>query len=214
MDTCGEGADRPQYVPILYRDGLLIALLIACPMRIKNLANLIIGQHLVLDGCAYGLKAQGRGDQDRQALRACVPNELTGYIDEWLWFHRPALQLMAAAGASVGSAAGRLWIDRWGQPMSIKAIQRQIWLRTRQAFGKGICPHLFRDIAGDRAGRCRARRDRHRRRPARPRRSAHYPALLHPSDGNKGSCSRPRGDRCPAPRGGITMSLTSTLGCG
>jgi integrase len=147
MDTCGEGADRPQYVPILYRDGLLIALLIACPMRIKNLANLIIGQHLVLDGCAYGLKAQGRGDQDRQALRACVPNELTGYIDEWLWFHRPALQLMAAAGASVGSAAGRLWIDRWGQPMSIKAIQRQIWLRTRQAFGKGICPHLFRDIA-------------------------------------------------------------------
>jgi integrase len=147
MDTCEEGADRPQYVPILYRDGLLIALLIACPMRIKNLANLIIGQHLVLDGCAYGLKAQGRGDQDRQALRACVPNELTGYIDEWLWFHRPALQLMAAAGASVGSAAGRLWIDRWGQPMSIKAIQRQIWLRTRQAFGKGICPHLFRDIA-------------------------------------------------------------------
>jgi integrase/recombinase XerD len=31
--------------------------------------------------------------------------------------------------------------------MSSKAIQRQIWLRTRQAFGKGICPHLFRDIA-------------------------------------------------------------------
>jgi integrase/recombinase XerD len=31
--------------------------------------------------------------------------------------------------------------------MSIKATQRQIWVRTRQAFGKGICPHLFRDIA-------------------------------------------------------------------
>ena len=213
MDTCEEGTDRPQYVPILYRDGLLIALLIACPMRIKNLANLIIGQHLVLDGCAYGLKAQGRGDQDRQALRACVPNELTGYIDEWLWFHRPALQLMAAAGASVGSAAGRLWIDRWGQPMhqgdpAPDLAAHQTGLRQRHL------PAPVPRHRGDRAGRCRARRDRHRRRPARPRRSAHYPALLHPSDGNKGSCSRPRGDRCPAPRGGITMSLTSTLGCG
>ena len=31
--------------------------------------------------------------------------------------------------------------------MSGRSIQRQIWVRTRQAFGKGICPHLFRDIA-------------------------------------------------------------------
>jgi hypothetical protein len=111
MDTCGEGADRPQYVPILYRDGLLIALLIACPMRIKNLANLIIGQHLVLDGCAYGLKAQGRGDQDRQALRACVPNELTGYIDEWLWFHRPALAINGSGGRKRRQRGGPL-VDR------------------------------------------------------------------------------------------------------
>jgi hypothetical protein len=31
------------------------SLLIACPMRIKNLADLVIGQHLVFDGQAYGL---------------------------------------------------------------------------------------------------------------------------------------------------------------
>jgi len=53
---------------------------------------------------------------------------------------------MAADGPSA-DAAGHLWIDRWGQAMSIKSVQRQIWVRTRQAFGKGICPHLFRDIA-------------------------------------------------------------------
>ena len=54
---------------------------------------------------------------------------------------------MAAAGANTNSAAGALWIDRWGQTLSAKSIQRQIWLRTRQAFGKGIHPHLFRDCA-------------------------------------------------------------------
>ena len=31
--------------------------------------------------------------------------------------------------------------------MSSRAIQRQIWWHTKQAFGKGIRPHLFRDCA-------------------------------------------------------------------
>ena len=31
--------------------------------------------------------------------------------------------------------------------MSSKAVQRQVWIRTKQAFGKPIWPHLFRDIA-------------------------------------------------------------------
>jgi integrase/recombinase XerD len=50
MDTCEDGPDRPAYVATRYRDGLLVALLIACPIRIKNLGNLVIGQHLVFDG--------------------------------------------------------------------------------------------------------------------------------------------------------------------
>jgi hypothetical protein len=106
-------------------------------MRIKNLANLIIGQHLVFDGCAYGLKLRAAETKTGRPYVAAIPHELTGYIDQWLRLHRPALQLMAAVGASVGSAAGPLWIDRWGQAMSIKAIQRQIWVRITQASAKG-----------------------------------------------------------------------------
>ena len=52
MEICEDGPDRPAYVATRYRDGLIIALLIACPMRIKHLANLVIRQHLVLDGAA------------------------------------------------------------------------------------------------------------------------------------------------------------------
>ena len=77
MDTCVEGADRPQHVRIRYRDGLLIALLIACPMRIKNLANLIIGQHLVFDGCAYGLKLRAAETKTGRPYAPAVPMELT-----------------------------------------------------------------------------------------------------------------------------------------
>ena len=41
----------------------------------------------------------------------------------------------------------QLWLDRWGGPMSSKAIRHQIKWRTQQAFGNAIWPHLFRDCA-------------------------------------------------------------------
>jgi hypothetical protein len=72
-----------------YRDGLLIGLLIACPMRIKNLTNLVIGQHLVFDGSAYRLKLTAAESKSGRPYVAAVPPELTPYIVGWLQVHRP-----------------------------------------------------------------------------------------------------------------------------
>ena len=44
MDTCEKRSDRPGYEPIRYRDGLIIALLIASPMRLEHLTGLVIDQ--------------------------------------------------------------------------------------------------------------------------------------------------------------------------
>jgi hypothetical protein len=60
-----------------HRDGLIIALLIACPMRIKNLANLVIGEHLVFGGCEYWLKLTAAETKTGRAYVAAVPPELT-----------------------------------------------------------------------------------------------------------------------------------------
>jgi integrase len=140
-------APHPVYKATRYRDGLIIALLIACPIRLKNLAGLVVGQHLVFDGQAYRLTLTAAETKNGRPYVAMVPSELRPYIDQWLRIQRPALQSSATAGAGAGSAAGRLWIDRWGRPMTSKAIQRQIAWRTEQAFGKAIRPHLFRDCA-------------------------------------------------------------------
>lgn len=147
METWAD--DRPQrvYKATRYRDGLIIALLISCPIRLKNLAGLVIGQHLVFDGEGYRLQLSTAETKTGRPYVATVPFELGPYIDQWLMIHRPAMTLIASAVAGSGTAAGPLWIDRWGQPMSSKSIRRQVRWRTRQAFGKGICPHLFRDIA-------------------------------------------------------------------
>jgi integrase len=66
-------------------------------------------------------------------------------MDVWLELYR--VQLIARARDSIAGMGGHLWIDRGGRPMRSKAIRDQIKSRTRQAFGKAIWPHLFRDCA-------------------------------------------------------------------
>jgi site-specific recombinase XerC len=104
----------------------------------------VVGQHLIFDGEGYRLHLTAAETKTSRPYVAMVPHELTGYVDQWLQVHRPTMTLMASRGASAG---GPLWIDRWGHAMSGRAIQRQIAWRTKQAFGKAIRPHLFRDIA-------------------------------------------------------------------
>jgi hypothetical protein len=72
MDTCESGAHRPGYMPMRYRDGLIIAFLIACPMRLKNLANLVVGQHLLFDGSAYWLELSAMETKAGRPYHAAV----------------------------------------------------------------------------------------------------------------------------------------------
>src|SRR5690606_42052534 len=83
MDTCEAGADRPAYAALRYRDGLLIAFLIACPMRLKNLANLVIGQHLLFDGTGYLVKLTEAETKAARPYVAAVPAELRPYVNLW-----------------------------------------------------------------------------------------------------------------------------------
>jgi integrase/recombinase XerD len=147
MDTCEDGPDPPTYVATRYRDGLIIGLPIACPMRLKNLASLVIGQHRMFDGGAYCLKLTAAETKSGRPYHAAIPAELTPYIEGWLRLYRPMLQLIGAAKNQVGSIGGHLWLDRSGRPMRSATIRAQIESRTKQAFGKGIWPHLFRDCA-------------------------------------------------------------------
>jgi integrase/recombinase XerD len=146
MDTCDDGHNKV-YRATRYRDGLIIALLIACPMRIKNLTNLVIGQHLVFDGQAYGLKLSAAETKSGRPYVAAMPPELTRYMDGWLQVHRAHLQLISGGKGQGGGVGGHLWLNRCGRPMRSGAIRQQIGERTKEAFGRHVWPHLFRDCA-------------------------------------------------------------------
>ena len=146
METCEDGPRHRTHVATQYRDGLIIALLICCPIRLKNLTELVIGQHLVFDGEAYGLQLTAAETKTGRPYRAAIPTELTGYIGRYLEVVRPILQSIARGGRRRG-AGGRLWLGRFGTPLGSAAIRVQIEQRTKAAFGKAVWPHLFRDCA-------------------------------------------------------------------
>jgi integrase/recombinase XerD len=147
MDTCEEVQGRKEYRSTQFRDGLLIATLISCPVRLKNLAMIAIGRHLLFDGQSYRLEFSGEEMKTGRPYIAEFPTQLTAYMDRYIAHHRTVLQLIARDGAYHSMTSGPLWINRHGQPMSSKAVRHQIKLRTEHAFGRAIWPHLFRDIA-------------------------------------------------------------------
>jgi len=140
-----EGADdvrcryNPQASATQYRDGLIIALLAARPIRLKNLAGLEIGRHLTKLDNIYWLRIEAEEVKNRKHIEVPVPETLTPYIEQYCAVYRPLL-----LGTSISD---RLWISRLGTPLADSVIRYHIKNRTQKAFGHPITPHLFRDCA-------------------------------------------------------------------
>lgn len=130
---------------IRYRDGLMIALLIACPVRLKNFTGIRLGLHLTRDGDGYRLGFEAQETKSRRPVDFPIPEALSPWIDHYLDEARP--QLLALGGLDDLGDSDAFWITRDGKPAPACAIYKQIKARTRKAFGKYVNPHLFRDCA-------------------------------------------------------------------
>lgn len=143
MDEAEESTCRnPMRVAVRARDGLMLAMLICCPVRIANLVQIEIGTHLLSDGDRYRLHFDKEETKTGREFNSNLPPGLTPHIDRYLRHHRPVLLVLGD-----GEKTGKLWINRWGKPLSEAAIRAQIEINTRNAFGRHIWPHLFRAIA-------------------------------------------------------------------
>ena len=130
---------NPFQAEVQYRDGLMIAILAARPVRLKNLTAIIIDRHLIRIDDVYWLVFVSDEVKNRRHIEVPVPIVLTPYIDDYLAHHRPRLLN--------GNDSDRLWISRFGSDLSCNSLRREIKLHTEVAFGKAITPHLFRDCA-------------------------------------------------------------------
>ena len=124
---------------------MLVALLAARPLRLRNLTDLALDRTLVLRGTQWSIEFPASDTKTREAIELPWPELLVAPLEIYLARHRRVLAQLR--GGSLVSVGGALWISRHGSPMSREAIYGRIKARTLEGLGRAINPHLFRDCA-------------------------------------------------------------------
>jgi integrase len=123
-----------------YRNGLMIALLGMCPIRLKNFSSLTIGKNFVKIGEGWCIALIAKETKERRADERQVPTLLTRYIDTYLKTYRPTF----------GDFGQQIWLGRDGA-LTYHGVERIITDTTRMTLGISISPHLFRSCAASTA---------------------------------------------------------------
>jgi site-specific recombinase XerD len=133
-----EMANRPKLTRArMFRNGLMVALLAYCPIRLKNFAALAIGRSFVnVDGTWWIVLTAAETKEKRPDERP-VPHDLTEFIQRYLAVHRSVL----VRGNTNDTA---LWMAIDGKPMSCASIAEIIPETTETNVGIKVNPHLFR----------------------------------------------------------------------
>jgi hypothetical protein len=155
---------------LLYRDGLVIALLALLPMRRRTLVALRIGRHLVKSGDVWALDIPPADTKCRRAIDYPIFPELSARIDVYLEQFRSRIP---GAGKH-----GGLWASNKGCPMSANAIYATVRNRTKEAFGFGVNPHRFPARRRIPVVAPRSRQCARRQRPSRARVIRYHRATL------------------------------------
>jgi integrase len=127
------------------RNGLMVALLALCPIRLKNFAALAIGHTFKeIDG-SWWIALPGNMTKSGRPDERPVPAWLNRYIEVYLNQSRPVL---------LGSRppTNTLWISSTtGRRMTTKNLGTLISKITLETLGVDVSPHLFRTAAASTA---------------------------------------------------------------
>jgi len=122
-----------------YRDGLLIALLSAWPIRRRSIAALTVTNHLELDAAGVNILLYPEDTKSKRAESFRVPDELLPYLLRYLKEIRPRL---------IGRREhDGFWASSKGCPLSSCRIYDIVRARITAKFGKAMGLHDFRRAA-------------------------------------------------------------------
>lgn len=121
-----------------FRNCLMLALLAACPLRLKNFASLTIGENFKQVGDGWLIKIPGNEVKNGKAMSFDVPDPLLPHMETYLSLVRP--QLTNAPG-------GPLWVEWSGTRLKYHSVYIAFTRITKELLGRPINPHLLRDCA-------------------------------------------------------------------
>jgi integrase/recombinase XerD len=139
---------------VAYRDGLMIALLAARPLRLKNFVAIEIGRHLTEAGRGHRLHFTRPEMKTSEPVELSFPRLLEPALDRYVSVYRPILCERDSSRADTkhdvrgARTANPLWVSsRGGAALSRNGLYDRIVTLTRVRLGRPINPHLFRDCA-------------------------------------------------------------------
>ena len=135
-------AHDPRLNAMDYRDGLMIAFLARCPIRLENLAQMRVSQHLTREAGRWLVTFEPEEMKGKRALAFDFPKELSQALDTYLGTIHPMLY----AGPQVEAP---LWpsLHKKKPHMTAHGIYTRITQITSAYFGRPVSPHMFRDSA-------------------------------------------------------------------
>lgn len=127
-----------------FQAGLVIALLAARPLRIRNFQAITVGGSLKWGGNAYRLTFTADETKTGQPIDEPFPSDLVAYLEEFVKKWRLLLLKQGAKYRGI-AAHKRLWVNVRGEPMTEPSLRTLVEFHTKKHFGTSLWPHLFRD---------------------------------------------------------------------
>lgn len=123
------------------RDGMMIALLAAMPLRRRPFVNLEIGRSLRWNSNVWCICLEEGDLKAGASWEATVPASIQPILEQYIETVRPVLASMSP------DHSPRLWLTKEGRPIEASYFGVRIKELTRRLIGRDVSCHLFRDCA-------------------------------------------------------------------
>ena len=130
---------------LMYRDGLMISLLIRRPLRISNFCALRMNESLIIQEFSTAITFDADETKTHRPIEAPFPPVLRDALRHYIEHYRPIL--LNASQKAKGIETDALWISRDGTELVERSFHGAIRRRTQAAFGAPLPPHWFRDAS-------------------------------------------------------------------
>jgi hypothetical protein len=144
--TIGSNPNHPLQEAGKFRDGLALAFLALRPIRLKNLASIEIGQHMIWSDQRWTCHFPASETKERRDLRFYLPEDeaFTWALSLYLTKYRP---LLLQDPAQSLRPSGPLWVSLRKTRQSGQSIYWNTCRLSEAILGVRINPHLNRDCA-------------------------------------------------------------------
>lgn len=139
MEEAEVGCNLLKSRAILYRDGLLIAFLALCPIRRRNIALMLVDEHLQREEQGYSVLFGPEETKNGEPLEFDLPNMIVPHLQRYLDHWRPLIP--------GGADHHGLWASAKKCPLSKCALNDIVVRHTRRALGMTVSLHRFRHAA-------------------------------------------------------------------